>query len=356
MANLLVLAGDGIGPEVTRQALRVLEAVSQQFALTLEVETGLFGGCSLDAEGVPLTPQLLERAGEVDAVLLGAVGGPAWDGVEPTRRPEAGLLQLRSRMGVYANLRPIFLYPELVASSSLRAELVEGLDLLIVRELIGGIYFGEPRALEDGPPRRGYDTMVYDENEIRRIAHTAFRAASQRRSRLTSVDKANVLASSRLWRAVVTETAQEYPEVQLEHLYVDNAAMQLAREPLQFDVILAGNLFGDILSDLAAVLAGSIGMLPSAALNEHSRGLYEPCHGSAPDLAGQGRANPLAAILSAAMLLRHSLGQEQAAAAVETAARRTVAAGICTADLNPAGGASGTEAVGDRVLQELAAL
>ena len=359
MASLLVLPGDGIGPEVSAEALRVVDLLLSENRLQLEVESALLGGAALDASGDPAPEKTLAAAVRADAVLLGAVGGPAWDAVAPELRPEAGLLRLRAQMQVYANLRPAFLYPGLAAASSLRRELVEGLDILIVRELTGGIYFGQPRALEEGPPRRGFDTMVYDEDEIRRVAQVAFAAAGSRNQRLCSVDKANVLASSRLWRSVVTEMGQDYPQVELSHLYVDNAAMQLARSPLQFDVLLAGNLFGDILSDLAGALTGSIGMLPSAAVNASGAGLYEPCHGAAPDIAGQGLANPIAAILSLAMLLRHSLRQPELGDLLEQAVRNALAAGLRTADLAvlQAEGESGdlcsTVEAGDRILAEL---
>ena len=352
--SILVLPGDGIGPEVTTQALRVLELLVTRTDLEVEVEKAPIGGAAIEAEGVPAPQSTLKRAAAARAVLLGAVGGPAWDDLAPELRPESGLLALRAHMGVYANLRPARLFPELAAASSLRPEKVAGLDILIVRELIGGIYFGSPRELQSGPPRRGLDTMVYSEEEIRRVAEVAFRAAAQRSGRLTSVDKANVLASSQLWRTVVEEVAVDFPSVQLQHMYVDNAAMQLAGDPCQFDVLLAGNLFGDILSDLAGALTGSIGVLPSASLNRTAAGLYEPCHGSAPDIAGRGLANPIAAILSLAMLLRHSLDRPDLADRVDVAVSRALTAGMRTADLAADGQTScSTDEAGDSILAAL---
>ncbi|WP_237065815.1 3-isopropylmalate dehydrogenase [Microbulbifer guangxiensis] len=333
--KIMILPGDGIGPEIVEQAVAVLEAADKKFNLGLSFEQGLIGGASIDAHGEPLTDAQLEAAGACDAVLLGAVGGPKWDKLERDIRPEKGLLKIRSKLGLYANLRPAILYPQLAAASSLKPEVVSGLDILIVRELTGGIYFGEPRGirtLENGE-KQGYNTYVYSESEIERIARTAFEAARKRNGKLCSVDKANVLEVTVLWREVLDRLAPEYPDVELSHMYVDNAAMQLVRAPKQFDVMVTGNMFGDILSDAAAMLTGSIGMLPSASLNESGFGLYEPCHGSAPDIAGQGVANPLATILSAAMMLRYSLDMGEAAAAIESAVSKVLDEGLRTADI-----------------------
>jgi len=337
--NILILPGDGIGPEIIAEAVKVLNVVNRRFGLGLVLEDGLLGGCAIDATGVPFPPQTLAQAKRADAILLGAVGGPQWDAVDREIRPERGLLGIRSALGLFGNLRPAILYPQLAGASSLKPEVVSGLDILIVRELTGGIYFGEPRGirtLADGE-RQGYNTDVYRESEIRRIGQLAFQAARQRNGKLCSVDKANVLEVTMLWREVMTALAADYPDVALSHLYVDNAAMQLVRAPKQFDVIVTGNLFGDILSDQAAMLTGSIGMLPSASLDQHGKGLYEPCHGSAPDIAGQGVANPLATILSAAMLLRHSLDQGAAAQAIEAAVGAVLDQGLRTADIHTPG-------------------
>ncbi|WP_346836994.1 3-isopropylmalate dehydrogenase [Microbulbifer sp. SAOS-129_SWC] len=333
--KIMILPGDGIGPEIVEQAVAVLEAADKKFNLGLSFEQGLIGGASIDAHGEPLTDAELEKAGECDAVLLGAVGGPKWDQLDRAIRPERGLLKIRSKLGLYANLRPAILYPQLAEASSLKPEVVSGLDILIVRELTGGIYFGEPRGirtLENGE-KQGFNTYVYTESEIERIARTAFEAAQKRGGKLCSVDKANVLEVTVLWREVLDRLAPEYPDVELSHMYVDNAAMQLVRAPKQFDVMVTGNMFGDILSDAAAMLTGSIGMLPSASLNESGFGLYEPCHGSAPDIAGQGLANPLATILSAAMMLRYSLDMGEAADAIEKAVSKVLDEGLRTADI-----------------------
>ncbi|WP_256473849.1 3-isopropylmalate dehydrogenase [Microbulbifer okhotskensis] len=335
----MILPGDGIGPEIVEQALAVLEVASEKYNLGLSFEQGLIGGSSIDAHGEPLTDEALKAAGECDAVLLGAVGGPQWDTLEREIRPEKGLLKIRSGLGLYANLRPAILYPQLADASSLKPDVVAGLDILIVRELTGGIYFGEPRGiktLENGE-RQGFNTYVYRESEIERIARSAFEAAQKRNGKLCSVDKANVLEVTVLWREVLDRLAPEYPDVELSHMYVDNAAMQLVRAPKQFDVMVTGNMFGDILSDAAAMLTGSIGMLPSASLNESGFGLYEPCHGSAPDIAGQGIANPLATILSAAMMLRYSLGMSEAADAIEAAVSNVLELGLRTADIHTDG-------------------
>ena len=355
--QILIVDGDGIGPEVNQQARRVLEAVDSAFGLNLSFDTGLVGGAAIDATGGPLPDETLEKAKQSKAILFGAIGGPKWDGLDRAIRPEKGLLKLRSELGLFGNLRPAILYPQLAAASSLKPELVAGLDILIVRELTGGIYFGEPRGieeLEDGQ-KRGYNTYVYSTSEIERIGRVAFEAAQKRGGKLCSVDKANVLEATMLWREVMSDLASEYPDVELSHMYVDNAAMQLIREPKQFDVLVTGNMFGDILSDAAAMLTGSIGMLPSAALNESGFGMYEPCHGSAPDIAGQGKANPLAAILSAAMLLRYSLQQAEAADAIETAVGKVLDQGLRTGDIAAAGdNVVSTTEMGDAVLATLA--
>ena len=356
MPRILSLAGDGIGPEIMAEADKALDVLARRGGLALEREAALVGGAAVDACGEPLPADTLERARAADAVLLGAVGAPRYDVPDRARRPETGLLALRRGLGLYANLRPAAPLPGLEGASSLRPEALAGLDLLIVRELTGGLYFGEPRGLEErGGRRRAFNTMVYDEDEIARIARVAFDAARARRRRVCSVDKANVLEVSELWRTVVTEVARDYPDVELEHLYVDNAAMQLVARPERFDVLLAGNLFGDILSDLSAQLTGSIGLLPSASLNERGQGLYEPVHGSAPDLAGTGAANPLAMILSAALMLRHSLRRPEAAAAVEGAVRDALGRGLRTADLEPAGAPASAAEMGDAVAAALAA-
>jgi 3-isopropylmalate dehydrogenase len=333
--NICVLPGDGIGPEIVNQALRVLKRVGERFGRTFETVDALIGGAAIDETGVPLPEETIRTCLDSDAVLLGAVGGPKWDEIDPAVRPEKGLLGIRKALGLFSNLRPARLYPQLRSACYLRRDLVDrGIDVMVVRELTGGIYFGEPRGEEvrDGE-RVGFNTMIYREGEVRRIARVAFGTARKRRGRLCSVDKANILDVSRLWRTVVTETAREYPDIELSHMYVDNAAMQLVRDPSQFDVIVTGNLFGDILSDEAAVITGSIGMLPSASLGESNPGLYEPIHGSAPDIAGQDKANPLATILSVAMLLRYSGGMEVEAEAIEEAVGRTLDQGLRTGDI-----------------------
>ena len=300
---------------------------------------GLLGGAAIDAHGKPLPEETLAKARAADAILLGAVGGPKWDNIDRALRPEKGLLAIRAELGLFGNLRPAILYPQLAGASALKPEVVSGLDILIVRELTGGIYFGEPRGirtLENGE-RQGFNTDIYSESEIRRIGRVAFEAARKRGKRLCSVDKANVLEVTVLWREVMTELAAEYPDVELSHMYVDNAAMQLVRAPKQFDVVVTGNLFGDILSDAAAMLTGSIGMLPSASLDENGKGMYEPVHGSAPDIAGQGKANPLATMLSVAMMLRYSFGKAEAAAAIERAVGTVLDAGLRTGDIMTAG-------------------
>ena len=361
--RIAVLAGDGIGPEIVAEAVKVLRAVSGQHGFTLEFTNALIGGAAYDATGHPLPPETLELCRHSDAVLLGAVGGPKYDLIQPpTLRPEVGaLLPLRKELGLFANLRPATLFPALAGVSSLRPDLVSGgLDILVVRELTGGIYFGQPKGREDGG-NRAIDTCVYTRPEIERIVRIGFEAARKRGKRLCSVDKANVLETSRLWREVCTEIGGEYADVELSHMLVDTCAMQLVRDPRQFDVIVTENMFGDILSDEAAMLTGSLGMLPSASLGATPTadgagtfGLYEPIHGSAPTIAGQGIANPLATILSTALLLRHSLGQEAAAAQIETAVANTLNAGHRTADIAATGTPTlGTQAMGEAVIAAL---
>jgi 3-isopropylmalate dehydrogenase len=334
--KILVLPGDGIGPEIVAEAVKVLQTVKTKFKLDIELDNALLGGAAYDELGSPLPEITMEKAKVSDAILLGAVGGPKWDALEDREmRPEKGLLGLRSGLELFANLRPAILYPQLADASSLKPEIVSGLDILIVRELTGGIYFGQPRGirtLENGE-REGYNTYVYNETEIRRIAKVAFESAQKRGKKLCSIDKANVLEVTVLWREIMEQESKHYPDVELSHMYVDNAAMQLVRAPKQFDVIVTGNLFGDILSDAAAMLTGSIGMLPSASLDKNNKGMYEPCHGSAPDIAGQGIANPLATILSAAMMLRYSLNEVAAADAIEEAVSKVLDQGLRTADI-----------------------
>jgi len=353
--KIAVLAGDGIGPEIVAEALRVLEALRRD-GLKLEFEAALVGGAATDAHDDPLPEATLALCRQADAVLFGAVGGPQYDTLPRPQRPEQGLLRIRKELGLFANLRPAMIFPELAAASTLKAEVVAGLDLLIVRELTGDIYFGQPRGirtLENGE-REGFDTMRYRESEIRRIAQVAFKAARRRSRRLCSVDKANVLETTQLWRDVVTEEARQYDDVALTHMYVDNCAMQLLRNPKQFDVIVTGNMFGDILSDEASMLTGSIGMLPSASLDQDGKGMYEPIHGSAPDIAGKDVANPLATILSAAMMLRYSLDQEAAAQRLEGAVRKVLGQGLRTADIAaPGESVIGTRAMGDAVVAAL---
>ena len=352
--KICVLPGDGIGPEITAQAVRVLEAL-QSDGLKFEMETALLGGCAVDATGSPYPEATSKLAQAAEAVLLGAVGGPQWDNNPREQRPERGLLGIRKELGLFANLRPAILYPELANASTLKPEVVSGLDILIVRELTGDIYFGQPRGIEvrDGQ-RYGFNTMHYTESEIRRIGRVAFEAARKRNKKVCSVDKMNVLETTQLWRDVMTELAPEYPDVALSHMLVDNAAMQLVRNPKQFDVMVTGNMFGDILSDEASMLTGSIGMLPSASLDENNKGLYEPSHGSAPDIAGKGVANPLATILSAAMMLRYTFGQEEAAVRIENAVKKVLAQGFRTGDIfEPGMKRVGTKEMGDAVLENL---
>ena len=333
--QILVLPGDGIGPEIVAEAVKVLELANEKYDLGFELSYDELGGAAVDKYGVPLADETLVRAREADAILLGAVGGPKWDKIDPAIRPERGLLKIRSELGLFGNLRPALLYPQLADASSLKPEIVAGLDILIVRELTGGIYFGKPagQGTTEAGKREAWNTMRYDEDEIERIGRRAFEIARARGGRLCSVDKANVLNVSQLWRDVMNELAGDYPDVELTHMYVDNAAMQLVRSPKQFDTIVTTNLFGDILSDAAAMLTGSIGMLPSAALDAQGRGMYEPVHGSAPDIAGQGVANPLATILSVAMMLRYTLARGDLADKVEGAVGAVLDRGLRTRDI-----------------------
>jgi 3-isopropylmalate dehydrogenase len=353
--HIAVMPGDGIGPEIIQEAIKVLRAL-EPAGLKLNMTEADVGGIAVDRQGDPLPASTLKLARECDAILFGAVGGPQYDTAPRALRPEQGLLRLRKELGLFANLRPARIFPGLVGASSLKAEVVDGLDILIVRELTGDIYFGQPRGihtLENGE-REGFDTMRYRESEIRRIAHVAFKAAQARSGRLCSVDKANVLETTQLWRDVVNEVAPEYPDIELSHMLVDNAAMQLVRWPKQFDVVVTGNMFGDILSDAASAVTGSIGMLPSASLDQNLKGMYEPIHGSAPDIAGKGIANPLATILSAAMMLRYSLGHEALAVRIENAVETVLRNGLRTADIARAGEAVvGTQAMGDAVVAAL---
>jgi len=350
--KICVLPGDGIGPEITAQAVRVLNSLDLKF----EMEEALLGGAAVDATGVPYPEATQQLAREADAILLGAVGGPKWDSLPREQRPERGLLGIRKDLNLFANLRPAILYPELANASTLKPEIVAGLDILIIRELTGDIYFGQPRGIrEENGERVGFNTMVYSESEIRRIGHVAFQAAQKRDKRLCSVDKMNVLECTQLWRDVMIEISKEYPDVELSHMLVDNAAMQLVKAPKQFDVMVTGNIFGDILSDEASMLTGSIGMLPSASLDENNKGLYEPSHGSAPDIAGQDIANPLATILSVAMLLRYTFGLEEQALRVENAVKKVLAQGYRTGDIYERGTSKvGTREMGDAVLAALA--
>jgi len=354
--KILVLAGDGIGPEIVAEAVKVLNALQAEGAIDVTLEEALVGGAAYDAYGDPLPEETLAAAKASDAVLLGAVGGPKWEPLHISKRPEKGLLGLRAGLGLFANLRPAVLYPQLAAASTLKPEIVSGLDIMIVRELTGDIYFGQPRGIETLPSgeRRGLNTMVYTESEVERICRVAFDIAMKRGKKVCSVDKANVLECTEMWREVATKTAADYPEIELSHMYVDNAAMQLVRAPKQFDVMVTGNIFGDILSDCAAMLTGSIGMLPSASLNEHGQGMYEPIHGSAPDIAGRGVANPLATILSVAMMLRYSLGAPEAADRIDAAVSKVLDQGLRTADIMSEGMRQvGTAEMGDAVVAAL---
>ena len=353
--KIAVLAGDGIGPEIVAEAVKVLKAFKQD-SLDIELEYGLIGGAAYDETGSPLPEATLEMAKQADAILLGAVGGYKWESLDISVRPEKGLLGIRSQLNLFANLRPALLYPQLADASTLKPEVVAGLDLMIVRELTGGIYFGQPRGirtLENGE-KEGYNTLVYRESEINRIGRVAFDIARKRQSRVCSVDKANVLECTELWRETMTTLSKEYADVELSHMYVDNAAMQLVRAPKQFDVMVTTNMFGDILSDCASMLTGSIGMLPSASLDENGKGMYEPIHGSAPDIAGQNIANPLATILSAAMMLRYTLDQPDFADRIESAVSKVLDQGLRTADIYSAGMTRvSTAEMGDAVVAAL---
>lgn len=355
--RIALIPGDGIGPEIVREAKKVLDRVCEKYGHAFAYEELLLGGASIDAYGVPLTEETIEKAKAADAVLMGSIGGDAktspWYQLEPSKRPEAGLLGIRKALNLFANLRPAYLYQELKGACPLKEEIIgEGFDMIIVRELTGGLYFGERRTTEENGIRTAVDTLTYNEKEIRRIAVKAFEIAKKRRKQVTSVDKANVLDSSRLWRSVVEEVAKDYPDVTLSHMLVDNCAMQLVRDPGQFDVILTENMFGDILSDEASMVTGSIGMLSSASLNETKFGLYEPSHGSAPDIAGQDKANPIATILSAAMMLRYSLDLDKEADAVETAVQKVLTEGYRTGDIMSEGcKAVGTEEMGNLIAQ-----
>ena len=349
--KICVLPGDGIGPEITAQAVRVLNSLDLKF----EMEEALLGGGAVDVTGNPYPEVTQKLAREADAILLGAVGGPQWDTLPREKRPERGLLGIRKDLNLFANLRPAILYPELANASTLKPEVVAGMDLLIIRELTGDIYFGQPRGIrEENGERVGFNTMVYSESEIRRIGRVAFEAARKRDKRLCSVDKMNVLECTQLWRDVMIEVSKDYPDVELSHMLVDNAAMQLLKAPKQFDVMVTGNMFGDILSDEASMLTGSIGMLPSASLDEKNKGLYEPSHGSAPDIAGKGIANPLATILSAAMMLRYTFALEEQALRIENAVKKVLAQGYRTGDIYERGtNKVGTKEMGDAVLAAL---
>ena len=349
--NVAVLPGDGIGPEIIAQARRVLDKLN----LKIQFTQAPVGGAAYDQHGDPLPAETLRIAKQADAVLFGAVGDPRYDKLERAKRPEQAILGLRKELGLFANLRPARVHPELAAASSLKPEVVSGLDILIVREPTGDIYFGQPKGIrQKGNEREGFDTMLYAESEVRRIARVAFEAARKRNRRVCSVDKANVLETSQLWREVVTQEGKSYSDVELTHMYVDNCAMQLVRNPKQFDLIVTGNMFGDILSDEASMLTGSIGMLPSAALDEKGKGLYEPIHGTAPDIAGKDLANPLATILSAALMLRYSLAQPQAAERIERAVAKVLHSGLRTADIHTAGTRRvGTKEMGDAVVAAL---
>ncbi len=353
--KIAVLPGDGIGPEIVAEAVKVLEALRTE-GLDISLEYGLIGGAAYDETGTPLPEATLTLAKQADAILLGAVGGYKWESLDISVRPEKGLLGIRSQLNLFANLRPAILYPQLAGASTLKAEVVAGLDLMIVRELTGGIYFGQPRGirtLENGE-KQGFNTLVYSESEINRIGKVAFDIAGKRQGRVCSVDKANVLESTELWRETMTELAGDYPDVELSHMYVDNAAMQLVRAPKQFDVMVTTNMFGDILSDCASMLTGSIGMLPSASLDENSKGMYEPIHGSAPDIAGQNIANPLATILSAAMMLRYTLDEAEMADRIEKAVSKVLDDGLRTADIFSEGTTRvSTSEMGDAVVAAL---
>lgn len=354
--KILILPGDGIGPEIVAEAVKVIARLRSGFDLNVELEHGLVGGSAYDAKGHPLPEETLQQAKAADAILLGAVGGYQWESLPIASRPEKGLLGLRAELTLFSNLRPAILYPQLANASTLKPEVVSGLNIMIVRELTGGIYFGQPRGIRtlDNSERQGYNTLVYSESEIERIGRSAFDIAMKRGKRLCSVDKANVLEATELWREVMIRVAKDYPQVELSHMYVDNAAMQLVRSPKQFDVMVTTNMFGDILSDCAAMLTGSIGMLPSASLDANGKGMYEPIHGSAPDIAGQGVANPLATILSVAMMLRYSLNEAALADKIEQAVNTVLDLGLRTADIYTEGCEKvSTARMGDAVVNAL---
>tara|TARA_Y100000992_G_scaffold172790_1_gene116429 strand:+ start:845 stop:1942 length:1098 start_codon:yes stop_codon:yes gene_type:complete len=359
--KVLILPGDNIGPEITREAVKVVNTVKKRLCLPIDIEYGLIGGAAIDIFGDPCPKETIASAKQSKGILLGAVGGPKWDKLELKFRPEQGLLKIRKELDFFANIRPAQIFDELLDSSSLKRDVLQGLDLVIVRELVGGIYFGEPRGIivNDSGDKEGFNTYRYSESEIRRIAKIAFELAMQRDGRVCSVDKSNVLEATKLWREIITEVSIDFPEVTLSHMYVDNAAMQLIKDPKQFDVIVTGNMFGDILSDISAMLTGSIGMLPSASLNSSKLGLYEPCHGSAPDIAGKGIANPLATILSAAMMFRYSLGYEDEATLIESAVEKVLRDGYRTVDIKTSsdnGMCLNTSEMGDRVVDAICEL
>lgn len=354
--NILMLPGDGIGPEIVQQANKLMDVLKKDFGFDVNVEHGLIGGAAYDEKGHPLPEETLSLAKAADAILLGAVGGYKWEQLDISVRPEKGLLGLRAELVLFSNLRPALLYPQLADASTLKPEIVSGLDIMIVRELTGGIYFGQPRGVRtlDNGEKQGYNTLIYKESEIRRIGRSAFEIALKRGKQICSVDKANVLECTELWREVMIELSKDYPEIELSHMYVDNAAMQLVRAPKQFDVIVTTNMFGDILSDCAAMLTGSIGMLPSASLDKDGKGMYEPIHGSAPDIAGQGVANPLAMILSVSMMLRYTFNEKQLADRVERAVNNVLDQGLRTPDIYTEGCTQvGTQAMGDAVITAL---
>jgi len=351
--KIAVLPGDGIGPEIVAEAVKVLECLRRDYGFSIEIEEGLIGGAAIDKTGSPLPESTLKLSKEADAIILGAVGGYKWESLDISIRPEKGLLGLRSELSLFANLRPAILYPQLAAASTLKPEVVSGLNLMIVRELTGGIYFGQPRGIRtlDNGEKQGYNTLIYKESEIERIGRSAFEIAQKRNKKLCSVDKANVLECTELWRETMTELGKEYPDVELSHMYVDNAAMQLVRAPKQFDVMVTTNMFGDILSDCAAMLTGSIGMLPSASLNAENQGMYEPIHGSAPDIAGKGIANPIATILSVSMMLRYSLNESDLADNIEKAVNDVLDKNLRTADIYTEGSRKvSTEEMGDAIV------
>jgi len=355
MSKILILPGDGIGKEIVAQAIKVINSLNDNNDMGMSLEDGLIGGAAYDETGSPLPDETIKLAKNCDSILLGAVGGPKWESLERNLRPERGLLGIRSELDLFSNLRPAILYPQLANASSLKSEIVSGLDLMIVRELVGGIYFGKPRGIEikDGE-RFGINSATYYESEIARIGHSAFQIAQKRGKRVCSVDKANVLEVCELWREVMEEVSKDYPDVTLSHLYVDNAAMQLVKDPKQFDVIVTSNLFGDVLSDCAAMLTGSIGMLPSASLNKNNYGMYEPIHGSAPDISGKDIANPLATILSVSMMLRYSLNQEELAKKIDIAVIKVLDKGYRTADIAFEGDkVVGTMEMGDLIVEAL---